>query len=50
MTVDEVGVGNEEDFRDYTSAKEGELNMMFNFKHTSVGESPECKYELIPLL
>ncbi|CAI4440757.1 ADE_G0016310.mRNA.1.CDS.1 [Saccharomyces cerevisiae] len=21
---------------------------MFNFKHTSVGESPECKYELIP--
>ncbi|CAD6469098.1 Y55_G0049640.mRNA.1.CDS.1 [Saccharomyces cerevisiae] len=48
MTVGEVGVGNEEDFRDYTSTKEGELNMMFNFKHTSVGESPECKYELIP--
>ncbi|CAI4438999.1 CCN_G0016410.mRNA.1.CDS.1 [Saccharomyces cerevisiae] len=48
MTVGEVGVGNEEDFRDYTSAKEGELNMMFNFKHTSVGENPECKYELIP--
>ncbi|KAJ4168352.1 alpha-glucosidase maltase, partial [Fusarium falciforme] len=48
MTVGEVGIGNEDDFRVYTSAKKGELNMMFNFKHTSVGENPKCKYELIP--
>ena len=48
MTVGEVGVGNEDDFKDYTSSKEGELNMMFNFKHTAVGESPEFKCELIP--
>ncbi|QID84722.1 oligo-1,6-glucosidase ima5 [Saccharomyces pastorianus] len=40
MTVGEVGIGNEKDFKDYTSSKEEEFNMMFNFKHTSVGESP----------
>ncbi|CAI4060759.1 uncharacterized protein SKDI_06G0100 [Saccharomyces kudriavzevii IFO 1802] len=48
MTVGEVGVGGEDDFKVYTSAKEEELNMVFNFKHISVGESPELKYELIP--
>ncbi|CAI4444312.1 ALH_1c_G0016760.mRNA.1.CDS.1 [Saccharomyces cerevisiae] len=46
MTVGEVGIGNEDDFRVYTSAKEGELNMMFNFKHTSVGENQNANFKL----
>ena len=33
MTVGEVAVGGKGDFKVYTSAKEEELNMMFNFKH-----------------
>ncbi|CAI6538008.1 AIS_HP2_G0021520.mRNA.1.CDS.1 [Saccharomyces cerevisiae] len=32
MTVGEVAVGGKGDFKVYTSAKEEELNMMFNFK------------------
>ena len=47
MTVGEVGFGQESVFREYTSAREGEINMLFNFKHTSVGTGP-FKYDLVP--
>lgn len=47
MTVGEVGFGQESVFKEYTSAREGEINMLFNFKHTSVGTGP-FKYDLVP--
>ncbi|SCV05091.1 LANO_0G18272g1_1 [Lachancea nothofagi CBS 11611] len=48
LTVGEIGFGTEKDFVEYTSAKEREIGMMFNFKHVSVGEDPNFKFKLVP--
>ncbi|SCU96742.1 LAMI_0F07580g1_1 [Lachancea mirantina] len=47
LTVGEIGFGDERNFKEYTSAKEREIGMLFNFKHVSVGEG-EFKYNLHP--
>ncbi|SCU96759.1 LAMI_0F07646g1_1 [Lachancea mirantina] len=48
LTVGEVGEGDYETRRKYTSAKRGEISELFQFTHTSCGVSPSNHYHIVP--
>lgn len=45
MTVGEVGFGQDSVFKDYTSAAQGEIDMLFNFEHVRLGMG-SIRYDL----